>query len=1192
MTTCVGGDLRLRLVGDPIDVVTGAVVERTRDALIPARVPLEWYRYYSSASTRLGPLGWAHRHHYECELRHDVDGLTYVAPDGSEISFPPPLAPIYAGRSGRLVLRRLANGSFELERGDDTFIEFRVVASAEVLRPVAYTWSGKFTLRLHYDAAERLVGAQDGDGRRFEFRHSERGRLTAVVLEGSGGAPPAPLVRYEYDTMDRLVRIVDAYGGAVALYWDAGTRVVERVERSGYHVRYVFDAVGRCVRSEGEDGVQRVTLRYDPAQRRTLVERADGGLWMYEYDERGIVTAITDPGGVRRAYRTDAAAGVIEIEAGAERPFRGMPFGAPRRAAADFWPQGRHTPALLGLDMAPAWRPTCAISYEYGASCAYSYIRPPTPEQRRALPLPTALQEQVITAPRVAGDPLGTPRPGVLIASRRTSASWEERDRVGTIMRRIDPSGSADRYSYDSAGNTRLVHDRDGARWEHRFASWNHRVATTDPQNVETHFRFGPTEQLTAVEAPFAERTTFEYDLNDRLTAYTSSTTGRVVIHRDALGRETGRTSVDGSVRIERSDVGHPAALVLPSGERHEFEFDATGRCVAATCHGAAVKLEYAGRRRLAADVRDGRGVRVAVARDRIEYEVLGRFRWQLATQGSETVLLDPTGKRHRLARLPHGLFVRTFASGLQELAQFDWAGRCLGKTRIHADGRQRQRRYEYSAAGDLLQVVDGRRTTASFQYDAAHRLSSMRDADGTVSRFEQDGAGNLVGQPGLTGVKVMAGNRLARTSDRAFQYDAAGRLVRVDGADSSEQLTYDELGRLVAFQRGALRWRAEYDAFGRRIRTRTNDEENEWWWYGEQLVAERGPSGAIRLYVYADPDAVVPMLCVDYDAETQDPALGRAYAILTNQLGAPESMEDMRGSEVWRASSSPFGALTVREGAQIRFALRFPGQWADDATGLHYNRHRYYSPALGRYIQPDPCGIAGGLNLYAFSARPTCAVDVDGLACPIRTPDPDDDSDDAAAARHAREEAASLAAELQAELDARGMHGTTVYSVLVVVNADGSRQLVVTHNGSGPPHAWAAAIIQGQGSPPAQHVQVGNMPPMMRDDGTPMRDSANNPVRDPSTLCETADGGVRDSSGDAEQRGLRWADQQNSQGNVQAVEGVSPTQGCCKGCEAAIENRGGSINDAVVPPNNNTPSVQRGDGPPTTGLPSPPINS
>ena len=51
-----------------------------------------------------------------------------------------------------------------------------------------------------------------------------------------------------------------------------------------------------------------------------------------------------------------------------------------------------------------------------------------------------------------------------------------------------------------------------------------------------------------------------------------------------------------------------------------------------------------------------------------------------------------------------------------------------------------------------------------------------------------------------------------------------------------------------------------------------------------------------------------------------------------------------------------------------------------DAETGLHCTRFRYYSPALGRFLQFDPSGQAGGVNLYAYTANPLVLVDVLGL--------------------------------------------------------------------------------------------------------------------------------------------------------------------------------------------------------------------
>ncbi len=90
--------------------------------------------------------------------------------------------------------------------------------------------------------------------------------------------------------------------------------------------------------------------------------------------------------------------------------------------------------------------------------------------------------------------------------------------------------------------------------------------------------------------------------------------------------------------------------------------------------------------------------------------------------------------------------------------------------------------------------------------------------------------------------------------------------------------------------------------------------------------------------------------------------------------------MIDSSAQLVWQTAYLPFGkAQIVTETIENNF--RFPGQYCDNETGLHYNYYRYYDPASGRYLASDPVGLKNGVNVYAYVKNdPVNAVDTQRL--------------------------------------------------------------------------------------------------------------------------------------------------------------------------------------------------------------------
>jgi RHS repeat-associated protein len=109
-----------------------------------------------------------------------------------------------------------------------------------------------------------------------------------------------------------------------------------------------------------------------------------------------------------------------------------------------------------------------------------------------------------------------------------------------------------------------------------------------------------------------------------------------------------------------------------------------------------------------------------------------------------------------------------------------------------------------------------------------------------------------------------------------------------------------------------------------------------------------------------------------------------QAYFIHVDHLDTPRSITDGNNQMVWQWDSDPFGVVPANQapggGNTFTFNLRFPGQYFDKETNLHYNYFRDYDPSTGRYIQSDSIGLKGGPNTYAYAnLNPLTFIDPSG---------------------------------------------------------------------------------------------------------------------------------------------------------------------------------------------------------------------
>ena len=135
-------------------------------------------------------------------------------------------------------------------------------------------------------------------------------------------------------------------------------------------------------------------------------------------------------------------------------------------------------------------------------------------------------------------------------------------------------------------------------------------------------------------------------------------------------------------------------------------------------------------------------------------------------------------------------------------------------------------------------------------------------------------------------------------------------------------------------------------------------------------MIAETSPTGAMLAeHVYLGEH----LLAMVRPGET-------AYYYHNDHLGTPQLLTNDTGTTSWKAFYKPFGEVVISV-STVENPFRFPGQYYDQETGLHYNWNRYYDPKTGRYLTPDPVGLGGGLNLYVYVTNsPLNLLDKAGL--------------------------------------------------------------------------------------------------------------------------------------------------------------------------------------------------------------------
>lgn len=971
--TCAGGMDGLRFVGDPIDVVTGAFIEDTKDFQIADSTPIVWRRLYSSRDIGIDRgLGVGHTHSFDHRLRVDLDGIRYTALSGTSIDFPlfPMASPRVAAR-GYVLVRR--DRTLVLETPTRVSLVFEIGAAADARLAEVRTVDGP--VRLGHDVNGRLASLSNDQDSVVTLTW-DAVHIVAVDARRKRDLQPTRVATYRYDA-DRLVTFEDGYRAVMEYAHDASGRVIARADRRGYKFGFRYDADGRCVHSAAEDGVLEVQLAYFPLERRTVVTKSDGGNWEYFYDDVGTVITIIDPEGATRAFVPRPSDGQIGSETD----------GAGNEYTYEYDDDGRLLAKrdALGRQVRTDWShpvPANPAQYELGHLGVL-------PDE---LPTRAAVVHQLSS---VAAATL------VFASAPGAGRLNEIRDIQGLLVRE-ERDGRSRRYAYDAGGNIRWEIDLDGARRDYDVASFFQLLGERDALGQTTRLEYDKENEITAAVDPGGTRTVFLRNKRSELAGVARAGAWKERYQRDGAGRLVRKDGPSGTLyTIARGPQGEVLERNLASGGFEKYEHDRRLRVVRGETTAGVSTFAYDGSGNRTVDELDGLGVRRRFRADElVELRVLGRFviRYRRSRDRARSglVITDPTGREHQVRPLGGGIFVREYDGGRSETVQYHPNGNCLQRVVEGGGAAPWVRSYAHTAEGYLVERQDSLRGTTRFHHDAAHRVVLEQPPRSTPLVYEHDAAGNLV-RNGATQATYLAGNLIATANGKSFAHDDHQNVHSETSTNRVRRYIRDERNQLVgvhsfrsADEAGSpwvneAVWSAQYDALNRRVAKTHGDATTRFVWDTDRLAAEICPDGQLRVYVYADPFALTPILFVDYAGVDAAPESGTVYLVFPDHLGCPERVERRDGTIVWSARISAYGQATVEVGADFRQPLRWPGHYFDAELELQYNRFRNYSPDLGRYLEPDPLGRGGGLeNVYAYTWNPTRFVDVDGLECPI----------------------------------------------------------------------------------------------------------------------------------------------------------------------------------------------------------------
>lgn len=567
-------------------------------------------------------------------------------------------------------------------------------------------------------------------------------------------------------------------------------------------------------------------------------------------------------------------------------------------------------------------------------------------------------------------------------------------------LREVVGLNGSQQFDYDLNNNPVQSIDGEAHATAHAFDALDRLTQTTDALLGQTVYVYDNQDQLIEVEDPNGNSTEYVYNAYGDLIEQTSPDTGTTAYTYDAAGNRTSQLDANGQQTdysydalnrlIEISDPQDVSQTITLSCDDPSASYG-IGRLTGINGPNTDISYSYTARGELASVTQPLGGSSQSVQYAYDDADVLASITYPSGrvvtytrdnagnitavgtTQGGVSTTLASN-----INYLPFGaISALTYGNGLT-LNQIVDSQYRLTSLEV-SDGVNAPllvRQYSFNGNDDIVEVAHESTTQWDYQYDPLRRLTAADNASTSLA-WSYDANGNRLSE---TLDSILASYQIAPLSNRLssinastienYSYDANGNVL----SKGNLTFSYDRDNRLIDVS-GAASASYGYNALHQRS-SKTVGGQTTYSIYDTegQLLAELDANGQTQVeYIWLENQ---PLAVVYTNSSNAD-----IYYIHNDHLNTPQVISDAQGDSAWQANYSPFGQASVNPASTITFNLRFPGQYYDAETELHYNYYRVYDPATGRYIQSDPIGLEGGLNTYGYvGGNPLVYIDPEGL--------------------------------------------------------------------------------------------------------------------------------------------------------------------------------------------------------------------